>query len=255
MTYKKPDSTILAFIIVLFFAITAVNAKTSHNDPPRSKPKWVVLFDGKTTKGWHNYNKTDASGWGVEDGALTPTGGGGDLTTDGEYENFELEFDFKIPPGSNSGVLYKVVEHPDIKRTVFSAPEYQIIDDHGYVFRSSKGEQIWVDSKGDSIKLKDSQLTGANYDLHPPTDLKAVKAPGQWNKGRIVVKNNHIQHYINGKKVVDYQYGTEEWKGMVAKSKYVDWPYSKPHARGKIALQSHNVREKVWFRKIRIKEL
>ena len=70
-----------------------------------------------------------------------------------------------------------------------------------------------------------------------------------------MVNNNHIQHYINGKKVVDYIYGDEKWQAMVAKSKYADWPYAKAHAKGKIALQSHNVREKVWFRNIRIKEL
>jgi hypothetical protein len=242
-------------ILALYIAINTVSAYPVQNDHRPVKSKWVVLFDGKTITGWHNYNKTDAVGWGIEEGALTPTGGGGDLTTDKEYENFELEFDFKIPPGSNSGVLYKVVEQPDIKRTVFTAPEYQIIDDNGYIFRGGKGEQIFVDSKGDSLKLKGGQLTGANYDLHPPTNLKAVKAPGQWNKGRIVVKNNHIQHYINGIKVVDYQYGNEEWKEKVAKSKYAEWPYANPHAKGKIALQSHNAKEKVWFRNIRIKEL
>lgn len=219
------------------------------------KPKWVTLFDGKAIKGWHNYNKEGHEGWVIEDGSLTTNGAAGDLVTDKEYENFELEFEFKIPPGSNSGLLYKVVEQPDIKRTVFTAPEYQIIDDNGYVFRNGKGEQIHVDANGDSLKLHDVQLTGANYDINPPSDLTAVKAPGSWNKGRIVVNNNHIQHYINGKKVVDYIYGDEKWQAMVAKSKYADWPYAKAHAKGKIALQSHNVREKVWFRNIRIKEL
>lgn len=243
--------------IIMVSVISAVLLVVISAEAQSQKAKWVNLFDGKTISGWHNYNKSDADGWVIENGTLTNdgTGKGGDLTTDKEYENFELEFDFKIPPGSNSGVLYKVVESPEIKRTVFSAPEYQIIDDQGYVFRNGKGEQLFVDAKGDSLKLHDVQLTGANYDLNPPSDRSAVKAPGKWNKARIVVDGNHISHYINGKKVVDYQYGDDNWKAMVAKSKYADWPYAQPHAKGKIALQSHNIREKVWFKNIRIKEL
>ena len=219
------------------------------------KPKWVILFDGKIITGWHNYNREGSAGWLIEDGSLTSDGTGGDLTTDKEYENFELEFDFKIPPGSNGGVLYKVIEKPEIKRTVFSGPEYQIIDDNGYIFRDGKGQPTKVDAKGETLKLHDVQLTGANYDINPPSDLTAVKPPGEWNKGRIVVNNNHIEHFINGKKVVDYVYGDDNWKAMVSKSKYADWPYAMPHAKGKIALQSHNIKEKVWFRNIRVKEL
>ena len=224
-------------------------------NPVFHKDKWVTLFDGKSVKGWHNYNKNSASGWLIEDGALTPDGTGGDLVTDKEYENFDLEFDFKIPAGSNSGVLYKVMEMPDIKRTVFSAPEYQIIDDKAYVFRNGKGEPITVDAKGEVLKLKDLQLTGANYDMNPPSDLSAVKPAGEWNKGRIVVNKNHVEHYVNGVKVVDYEYGGEEWKALLAKSKFTTWPYATPHAKGKIALQNHNAHEKVWFRSIRIMEL
>ena len=240
----------MAFLVLIFF-----QNSIAGSPQVAKKPKWVTLFDGKTITGWHNYNKEGWAGWLIEDGSLTSDGTGGDLTTDKEYENFELEFDFKIPPGSNGGVLYKVTEQPDIKRTVFSGPEYQIIDDYGYVFRDGKGQPIKVDAKGETLKLHDVQLTGANYDINPPSDLTAVKAPGEWNKGRIVVNHNHVEHFINGKKVVDYQYGDGNWKAMVSKSKYADWPYAIPHAKGKIALQSHNIKEKVWFRNIRVKEL
>jgi hypothetical protein len=177
------------------------------------KGKWVTLFDGKTISGWHSYSKDTAVGWLIEDGSLTPDGTGGDLVTDKEYENFDLEFDFKIPPGSNSGVLYKVVEKPEIKRTVFSGPEYQIIDDKGYVWKSADGK---------ILRLKDSQLSGANYDIDAPTDLAAVKPPGEWNKGRIVVYNNRIQHYLNGRKIVEYQYGSDDWKAKLSKSKFAE---------------------------------
>ncbi|PRY41047.1 uncharacterized protein DUF1080 [Spirosoma oryzae] len=208
------------------------------------KDKWISLFDGKNVSGWHSYQKDKVVGWNIEDGSLVPDGTGGDLVTNKEYENFDLEFDFKIPKGSNSGVVYKVIENPDLRSTYMSGPEFQIIDDKGY-----------LNEKGEIYPLKPTQLSGANYDMIPPANLNAVKPAGEWNKGRIVVNNNHVEHFLNGKKVADYQYGSDEWKAMVAKSKFKDWAYATPHAKGKIALQNHNPREKVWFRNIRIKEL
>ncbi len=213
----------------------------------RKPGRWVMLFDGKKLEGWHSYNQKQAVGWFVENGTLTTDGTGGDLVTDKEYGDFELEFEFKIPQGSNSGILYKVIEQPDIKRTVFSAPEYQIIDDQNYVVK---------DSTGKNIGLKPVQRSGANYDMNPPMDATAYKPVGSWNTGKIVVAKDHVRHFLNGKLVADYQYGDQAWKEKVAKSKFRDWPYATtPHHRGKIALQNHNAKEKVWFRNIRILEL
>ena len=209
-------------------------------------PSWTSLFDGKTIKGWHSYQKTGVVGWYVEDAAMTPDGTGGDLVTDKEYENFELEFEFKIPKGSNSGVVYKIIESPDIKTTYMSGPEFQVIDDKGYE---------WKDKDGNLLKLKDSQLTGADYDVIAPSDLSLVKPAGEWNKGRILVNNNHVEHYLNGKKVVDYEYGSDNWKALVAKSKFANWPYATPHAKGKIALQNHSPKERVWYRNVQVREL
>jgi hypothetical protein len=207
---------------------------------------WEILFDGKVLKGWHSYNQDKVQGWFIENGTLTSDGSGGDLVTDKEYGDFELEFEFKIPEGSNSGVLYKVIEKPEIKRTVFSAPEYQIIDDKNYVVK---------DENGKNIGLKPGQLTGANYDMNPPSDPTAFKPAGKWNSGKIVVAGNQVKHYLNGKLVADYEYGGEAWMTNVAKSKYKDWPYATAHHKGKIALQNHNAKEKVWFRNLKIKEL
>ena len=207
-------------------------------------PKWTSLFDGKTIKGWHSYHKEGVVGWYVEDGAMTPDGTGGDLVTDKEYENFDLEFEFKIPKGSNSGVVYKIIDNPDIKTTYMSGPEYQVIDDKGY-----------LDAEGKPYKLKDTQMTGADYDMIPPADFNVVKPVGEWNKGRIVVNKNHVEHYLNGKKMVEYEYGSEAWKALVAKSKFANWPYATPHAKGKIALQNHSPKERVWYRNVQIREL
>lgn len=216
-----------------------------HDDLTK-KGKWVTLFDGKNLTGWHSYNQDKVIGWMIEDGMLTTDGTGNDLTTDKEYKDFDLRFEFKIPAGSNSGVLYKVIEKPEIKRTVHSAPEYQIIDDIGYVVRNAQGEQIG---------LKDSQKTGANYDMVAPLDKTAFKPTGSWNTGRIVVEGAHVRHYLNDKLVADYQYGDANWLSWVKESKFKDWPYATPHHGGKIALQSHTAKEKMWFRKIKIKEL
>ncbi|NID12045.1 3-keto-disaccharide hydrolase [Fibrivirga algicola] len=210
------------------------------------KPKWTPLFDGKTTSGWHSFHKTGVVGWSVEDGALTPDGTGGDLVTDKEYENFDFEFEFKLPKGSNSGVIYKLHDTPDLASTYMSGPEYQVIDDRGYE---------WLDKNGKRMQLAKTQLTGAAYDMYEPTDLNQIKPIGEWNKGRIVVNNNHVEHYLNGKKVVDYEYGSTDWKEKLAKSKFAKWPYATPHAKGSIAFQSHSPDEKVWYRNVRIKEL
>ncbi len=204
----------------------------------RAQSGWTTLFDGKTITGWHSWHKTGVVGWNVQDGTLTPDGTGGDLVTNKEYSDFELEFEFKIPKGSNSGVIYKVIDKSDIKETYMSGPEFQIIDDKGYAF-----------------KLNDVQRTGAAYDIQPPADTTAAKPAGEWNKGRIRVVKNHVEHFLNGKKTADYQYGSPAWMALVAKSKFAAWPYATAHDTGYIALQNHSPKEPVFFRNIRIQEL
>jgi hypothetical protein len=200
------------------------------------KGKTVKLFDGKTTNGWHSWQQKTVKGWHVMDGILMTHGGSGDLISDKEYEDFELTFEFKAAPKGNSGVIYKVLETPDAKSSYMSGPEYQIIDDVNY-----------------PAQIKDVQKTAANYDIQPPNDLTVVKPAGEWNTGKILVKDNHIEHWLNGKKMVEYEYGSTDWQTMVAKSKFATWEFAKAHAKGKIALQDHG--DMVSFRNIKIKEL
>lgn len=203
------------------------------------KGKWVKIFDGKTTKGWHNWKSKDVAGWAIKSGVLSTEGKSGDLITDKEYENFELEFEFMVAAKGNSGVIYKIIEDPENKAlfaTYASGPEFQIIDDANY-----------------PQAITDKQKTGANYDVYAPSDLSIVKPAGQWNKGKIIINNNNIKHILNGKIVAEYTYGNEQWSQDVAGSKFAKWPYATAHAKGKIALQGHN--DVVSFRKIRIKEL
>ena len=223
-------------LITLAFALT-ITISQAH------KPgKWKKLFDGKTTNGWHSYNKTTVSGWMAMDGTLMSHGNSGDLITNDEYENFELEFEFKTSPKGNSGVIYKIIEDPK-NPSYFSGPEFQVIDDEGYPPFNDNGKMVSINEK---------QKTGANYDMYAPTQ-KAAKPAGEWSKGKILINNNHIEHWLNGVKVVEYEYGSDDWKEKLAVSKFAKWAYATPHAKGKIGLQDHS--DPISYRNIRIRTL
>ncbi len=219
----------ITLILVLFPILTFAQKKT----------KWVSLFDGKSTAGWHSWNENSVKGWHAMNGVLMTHGGNGDLVSNKEYENYILEFEFLSEPKGNSGVIYKVLEDPTNKELFApyaAGPEYQIIDDENY-----------------PDPLNDVQKTGGNYDIQAPSDFTVVKAPGEWNKGKLVINHDKIEHWLNGKLVAAYTYGDDKWKADVAKSKFASWPYATPHARGKISLQDHG--HAISFRNIRIKEL
>ena len=224
--------------IVLFLSLVIVGVTAQATKPG----PWKNLFDGKTTKGWHTYGKQGVTGWIVMDGSLMTHGKSGDLVTDEEFESFELEFEFKIPAKMNSGVMYKVIEDPK-HPPYYSGPEFQVIDDEGYPPFNDNGKMV---------KINDKQKTGANYDMQAPSKWVA-KPAGQWNKAKIVINGNHIEHWVNGVKVVEYEYGGDAWKAQLAKSKFTKWAYATPHAKGKIALQDHG--DEVWYKNMRIRKL
>ena len=221
-------------IVIFLMAMIVGNAGFSQ------KNKWVKLYDGKGLDHWYAWKINDGSstaGWNVVNGELTTDGKEGDLVTKKEYGDFELEFEFKISPKGNSGIIYKVLNKQEEKDQPYKyGPEYQIIDDVNY-----------------PGPPKDVHKTGGNYDVYAPTDLTAVKPAGEWNKGKIKIKNNKVEHWLNGKKVADYEYAGETWKADIAKSKFKNWPYATPHEKGKISLQGHG--NTVWFKNIRIREL
>jgi hypothetical protein len=201
---------------------------------------WTLLFDGERMKGWRTFRNKENNSWEVADGSLhckpfikDEADKRADLITNEQYENFELEFDFKLAPGSNSGVLYRVSEEYD--RSYATGPEYQVIDDKGY-----------------PDNLKDVQRTAANYDMHAATSRK-LHPVGEWNAGKIVVHNNHVEHWLNGEKVVEYELHDGDWKSRRDNSKWKDFPGYGMAPKGHIALQDHD--NEVWYRNIRIKEL
>jgi len=197
---------------------------------------WKLLFDGHTTKGWREFQRpveTKLSGWYVSNGHLVCRGKGREIITIEKYEDFELMCEWKVSRGGNSGILYRVSEE-GVDASYKSGPEYQIIDDGSY-----------------PIKLKKWQKAGANYALHPPINSR-VKPVGEYNITRIVVNGDHIEHWLNGIKVVEYHLWTDEWKKLAKKGKG-KFPRYGLEKTGYIALQVHS--NTVWYKNIKIKKL
>ncbi len=201
---------------------------------------WKQLFDGKTLNGWHTFQKKDVSPkWKVEDGAIVlKEGGAGDIVTNDQYEDFELELEWKIAEGGNSGIMYHVQEDPKFKATYATGPEVQVLDDerHPDAKQGKNGNRV----------------AGSLYDMLPPTQ-KATNPAGQWNKVKIVVNDGRAEHYMNGTKIVEYPTKGAEWEKMVADSKFKGWEGFGKFDKGHIALQDHG--DVVMYKNIKIRPL
>jgi len=218
-------------------AVTIPAALPNELTRSERQEKFRPLFDGKTATGWRGFKKDafPAQGWEIVDGALHAKehGGGGDLVTVDEFGDFDLRFEWKVAPGSNSGVMYRTGEQADAP--YMTAPEYQVLDD---------------DKHPDG---KDPRTAAAAlYGLYPCSN-KALHAVGQWNSGRIVVRGNHVEHWLNGVKVVTAELHSDDWNKRVAASKFAAWPTFATKSKGRIDLQDHG--DEVWYRSLRIRDL
>jgi hypothetical protein len=225
-------------IACALLSTSAVQAQSSLTSAQK-KQGWHLLFNGKDTKGWHLYLKPDAApAWTIVDGALQldPKGTNrGDLLTNGEYENYEFSVEWKISPEGNSGIIFGVHEDTTYKHPYDTGIEMQVLDDE-------KAE----DNK------KANHLAGSLYDMKAPA-VKTVKPAGEWNQAKIWKKNGYLIFTLNGKEVINVQMGSEEWKTLIAQSKFKDWKGFAAYAKGKIALQDHG--HIVAFRNIMIRQL
>lgn len=213
----------------------AKNATADSAATPVVDSQWQVLFDGTSLDHFRGFKK-DAmpDGWEIVGGNLTRTGSGGDIITREQYDDCELELEWKIQPNGNSGIFFNVAEdgYDHVWQT---GPEMQILDD-----------ELHYDGK--------NRLTcaGSNYALHAAPD-GVVHPAGQWNAVRLVLRGDQVEHWLNGENVVSYQLQSPEWKGLVAGSKFKDMPDYGSRASGHIALQDHG--DVVEYRNIRIRRL
>ncbi len=215
----------------------AAPGKPNRLTAAEKKAGWTLLFDGKTTKGWTGFAKPEApAGWKVQDGVLARVDKGGDLMTEAEFSDFEFQTEWKIAEGGNSGIIYRAAVTE--KAAYLTGPEYQLLDD---------------DRHPDAKAGKDGNRTsGSLYDVIAPAK-KVVKPAGGWNSTRIVVKGNHVEHWLNGEKVVDAEIGSPDWTTRVAGSKWAKVAtYAKTNA-GHIDLQDHG--DKIEFRSIKVLDL
>lgn len=193
---------------------------------------WRLLFDGRTTKGWHGYRKDSfPEGWVVRDGCLTRVGPGGDIATDEEFENFELQLEWRIAAAGNSGIFYRVDEQ------------------HGWPWET--GPEMQVLDNAEHPDGRDPRTSaGSNYALHAP--VRDVTQPvGLFNQACIVADGGHVEHWLNGVKVVEYELGSPEWQKLVAASKFKAWPEYGRVKKGRIVLQDHG--DRVWYRNVKVR--
>lgn len=230
----------LIAIVLLVSAVAGCGQQDKINTLTSQEKKegWILLFDGKTPEGWisSNGNPFPEEGWIIKDGILSLEEGqkGGDIKTVGEYSDFDLMIDFLYTPECNSGIKYFYTRY---SKGGWLGMEYQLLDD-----------VLAEDNK------RTDHLCGALYDIFTPdSTVKNLTGPGSWNTARIVSKGKHVEHWLNGAKILEFERGSSEYLEAVAKSKYKSDPVFGMIEKGNILLQDHG--HIISFRNIKIRVL
>ena len=235
--------TTLCCVVVLGCALRAADLNTLTKEEKAAG--WRLLFDGKTYSGWTGMKGTPLpeAYWEIKDGALRTVSGehGLDLVTTRPYDDFELTFDVKILADGNSGLKYLVRQewslNPDKPSLQAVGHEYQVLDD-----ATLKGEPGWEKSS-----------FGSFYLVYAPDKDKKQSPFGEWNECRVIVDGDHVEHWLNGDKILEYQLGTDEVSALVQQTKFLNVPGFGTKAPGYIVLTHHNGDS--WFRNVKIREL
>lgn len=241
----KSSTNPLPFLMM--FAILSAcgpGQNSTNNEQQTTDPDsgWVSLFDGQTTNGWHTYLKdTVSAAWTAEAGELrfnpdVEIDQRGDIVTDGEYENFELELEWKIASGGNSGIIFGIHEDPKYNATYLTGIEMQVLDN--------------IDAADNKIE---NHLAGALYDMIGTKEVSQPKPIGSWNQARIRKDNGLITLWLNDIQTAEVEIGSATWDEVLSASKFADWEGFAKYPKGKIALQDHG--DVVAYRNIRIREL
>ncbi len=212
---------------------TAADVSINQLTPEEKANGWKLLFDGQSLNGWRSFRKQTPpkQGWVVEDGILKKVANvsGGDLITVDKFTDFEFSWEWRVPPKANNGIKYFIIEERGA-----IGHEYQMIDDA--VVKNSPKDQ-----------------TASFYEVLPPKANKPLKAPGEWNSSRVLVLGDHVEHWLNGAKVLEYELGSEEVMAGVAKSKFKNVAGFGKKVKGHILLTDH--KDEACFRNIKIREL
>lgn len=246
-------STVIA-VLFCFLFLASCTEREAASPTNAEEADWIVLFDGASLDQWTGLGRDSipSAHWRVEDGAIRKVASGdvpmaadgqplegGDIMTRDTFRDFELEFEWRVAPGANSGVKYNVSEEMSTAAEPRNAAlgfEYQVLDDD----RHPDGELP-------------SHRTAALYDMLAPDENKRVNPVGEWNRSRILFHGDHGEHWLNGEKVVEYHLGTSRFDSLLAASKYATVARFAEKRDGHIVLQDHG--DDVWYRNIRIRRL
>jgi len=251
--------SILTFtgIMILGIFLSCTGRKSSTTEPEGTTPEaemvqqseWISLFDGETLKGWKRFNADEIGPlWSVEDGAIKCDGEGhgegspefgGSLTSLETFGNFELELEWRISEGGNSGIMYHVVEGPEFSHAYVTGPEYQVRDD----------------GTGAISEADKNKTAGSSYDMYAAPATKKLNPVMEWNTARIVYNDGKVEQWLNGEKVVEFDENSEDFKEKFNNSKWStgEYPHWNAYKEGSIALQDHGAA--VWYRNIKIRRL
>ncbi|MFI5234538.1 MAG: DUF1080 domain-containing protein [Gemmatimonadales bacterium] len=225
----------IALAALTLAAVPALQGQANTLTPAEKSAGWRLLFDGTTMDAWRGYKLPGLpAGWRVADGIIIKDSSADDIVTRDSFANFELTMDWKLAQAGNSGIFYRGTEEYD--HIYWTAPEYQLLDD--------------ANAPDGASRLTSA---GAAYGLYPSP--AGIEHPaGEWNTARIIVRGNYVEHWMNGKKLLQYTLGSPDWSAKVKKSKFGAWPNYGKSARGLIGVQGdHN--GSLQLRNIKIKVL